>query len=80
MFPSIDHVVSLAFGGTNDDDNLVCTSMKRNLAKSTSSLDEIGWKLHPPGKLDDWNGLTTWFLRYVDAHPALLDNKDISGW
>ena len=76
----LDHIVSLAFGGTNDDDNLVCTSMKRNLAKSTSSLDEIGWKLHPPGKLEDWDGLTAWFLHCVDAHPQLLMNRDISGW
>ncbi len=80
LFPSIDHIISLAFGGTNDDNNLVCTSMKRNLAKSTSSLDEIGWKLYPPGKLDDWDGLTAWFLHYVDAHPQLLTNRDISGW
>ena len=80
LVPAIDHVVSLAFGGTNGDDNLVCTSMKRNLAKSTSSLDEIGRKLQPPGKLDDWDGLTTWFMSYVDAHPQLLTNKDINGW
>ena len=80
LFPSIDHVVPLAFGGTNDDDNLVCTSMKRNMAKSTSTLEEIGWTLHPPGKLEDWDGLLGWFMEYVFAHPALLLNNDVNNW
>ena len=52
LFPSIDHIVLLAFGGTNDDDNLVCT----------------------------WDGLTAWFMNYVDNNHALLLNKDINNW
>ncbi len=80
LFPSIDHIVPLAFGGTNDDDNLVCTSMKRNMAKSTSALEQIGWTVHPPGKLEDWDGLTAWFMNYVGSHPALLLNNDVNDW
>ena len=80
LFPSIDHIIPLAFGGTNDDDNLVCTSMKRNMAKSTSTLEEIGWTLNPPGKLEDWDGLFGWFMEYVTTHPALLLNNDVNNW
>ncbi len=80
LFPSIDHIVPLAFGGTNDEDNLVCTSMKRNMAKATSSLEEIGWELHPAGKLHEWDGLLLWFLQYVQMHPKALDNSYTCGW
>ena len=80
LFPSIDHIVPLAFGGTNDEGNLVCTSMKRNLAKSTSTLEEIGWKIYPAGNLNDWDGLFYWFMNYVEKNPELLQNNDIKKW
>lgn len=80
LVPAIDHIVPLAFGGTNDDDNLLCTSGKRNMAKSTSTLEQIGWTIHPPGKLEDWDGLTAWFMNYVGENPALLLNNDVNNW
>ncbi len=80
LFPSIDHIVPLAFGGTNDEDNLVCTSMKRNMAKATSSLEELGWEICPAGKLDEWDGLLSWFIRYVQMHPEALNNSYTRGW
>lgn len=80
LFPSIDHIVPLAFGGTNDEENLVCTSMKRNLAKSTSTLEEISWKIYPAGNLKDWDGLFSWFMDYVEKNPELLQNNDIKKW
>ena len=80
LFPSIDHIVPLAFGGTNDEENLVCTSMKKNLAKSTSTLEEIGWEIYPAGNLQDWDGLFSWFMNYVEKNPELLQNNDIKNW
>ena len=80
LFPSIDHIIPLAFGGTNDEENLVCTSMKRNMAKSTSTLEEIGWKIYPPGNLEDWDGLLTWFVKYVGKKPELLEDNSIQSW
>ena len=80
LVPAIDHVVPLAFGGTNDADNLICTSDKRNMAKSTSTLEEIGWKIYPPGKLEEWDGLLAWFMNHVSENPELLLNDDINNW
>ncbi len=80
LFPSIDHVVPLAFGGTNDEDNLLCTSMKRNLAKSTSTLEEVGWHIYPPGKLTDWDGMLSWFMEYVPEHEELLKDDATRRW
>lgn len=80
LFPSIDHIVPLAFGGTNEKNNLVCTSMKRNMAKSTSTLDEIGWNIFPEGNLEEWDGMLKWFIDYVEKNPELLENNDIKNW
>ena len=80
LFPSIDHIVPLAFGGTNDEDNLVCTSMKRNMAKATSSLEEIGWELHPAGKLPEWDGMMLWFVTYAQRYHQIRDNAYIREW
>ena len=80
LFPSIDHVIPLAFGGTNEKENLVCTSMKRNMAKSTSTLEEIGWKIFPEGNLEDWDGMLDWFISYVNENPEILQNNDVKNW
>ena len=60
--PTIDHIIPVAKGGTNDEDNLVTTSMLKNSAKSLHSLSELGWRLYPEGDLKEWDGLTKWFL------------------
>src|SRR5437762_6078187 len=45
---TIDHVVPITRGGVDDESNWVTTSMVKNSAKSNSTLEETGWKLHPP--------------------------------
>lgn len=80
LYPSIDHIKPLAFGGTNDTENLLCTSMKRNLAKSTSTPEEIGWEIFPAGDLELWDGLLSWFTSYVGENPELLRDNDIKTW
>ena len=72
---TVDHLVPVSHGGTNDQSNLVTTSMARNSAKMNWSIDELGWKLHPPGCLDDWDGLLGWFSMYLTANPEMLENR-----
>jgi hypothetical protein len=43
LFPTIDHLVPVARNGTNDESNLVTTSMVRNAAKANFTIEEIGW-------------------------------------
>jgi hypothetical protein len=63
LFPTIDHVVPMSRGGENEARNWVCTSMLRNAAKANFTIEELGWRMHPPGDLAAWDGLTVWFLR-----------------
>jgi hypothetical protein len=37
--------------------------MLKNTAKANFTIEELGWQLHPPGSLSEWDGLTGWFMR-----------------
>jgi hypothetical protein len=54
--------------------------MLKNQAKSHWTLEELGWVLYEPGDLKDWDGLTQWFLDYVDIHKEVLDNAYLKRW
>lgn len=71
LFPTLDHVNPIARGGMDADDNVVTTSMLRNAAKAHWTLAELGWSLYAAGSVADWDGLSSWFARYVDARPAV---------
>ena len=63
LFPTIDHLVPISRGGEDEAHNWVCTSMLKNAAKANFTIEELGWRLHPIGNLEAWDGLTVWFLR-----------------
>lgn len=72
FFPTVDHKVPIARGGKNDNENLVCTSMLRNSAKGNFTLEELNWELLPSGNYSEWDGMTDWFIQYVDENRDLL--------
>lgn len=80
LFPTVDHVTSVAYGGADVAENWVTTSMLRNSAKSHWGLQELGWQLSPAGDLKDWDGLTGWFFAYVRGKPELLSDKYLYRW
>ncbi|MEX1185821.1 MAG: HNH endonuclease signature motif containing protein [Gemmatimonadaceae bacterium] len=80
LSPTIDHIIPVSRGGRDDAANWVTTSMRRNSAKSNWTLEELGWALCPAGALHDWDGLTSWFVRHVAAHPSLLQVGLIARW
>jgi hypothetical protein len=69
---SVDHLKPLAFGGLDEPSNLVTTSMGRNMQKGNRTLEELGWQLHPPGRLQDWDGLSSWFVARVEEDRSVL--------
>lgn len=73
LAPTIDHVVPVTRSGSNDGVNLVTTSQTRNSLKGSARLDEIGWRLHEPGRLVDWDGLTGWYAGFLETHPERVD-------
>lgn len=81
LFPSIDHLVPVARGGADDASNWVTASLLRNSAKAHWTLEELDWSLQPPGNIGDWDGLSTWYIDYLNEHPDLLGaNSYLKRW
>ncbi len=80
LFPTIDHLVPVARGGVDAEPNWVSTSMLRNSAKAHWTLHELGWSLTAPGNHRIWDGLSGWFVGYVEARPELMADKYLARW
>ncbi len=80
LFPTLDHIVPIARGGGDYEDNLVSTSMLRNSAKANSTLEELGWSLHPPGDITRWDGMLAWCVKFIEIDAMLLKDKYIARW
>ena len=80
LMPTIDHVVPVSRGGSDEESNWVCTSQLRNGAKSNWLLSELDWTLREPGDLANWDGLFGWFMWYVGEHPRCLEDQYINSW
>jgi len=62
LYPTIDHIVPVARGGADDENNVVTTSMLRNGAKGNWFVEELGWPGERAPVVPEWDGLLTWFL------------------
>jgi 5-methylcytosine-specific restriction endonuclease McrA len=84
LMPTIDHVIPVARGGSDDETNWVTTSMLRNSAKSNWTLEELGWSLFPAGNLKDWDGLTSLYIELfesiLESQSVLARDKVLSNW
>lgn len=79
-YPTVDHIVPIARGGKNEPSNWATTSMLHNQAKLNWTLEELGWTLHEPGNLSDWDGMSKTFVAIVEQRPALLEDRYITNW
>lgn len=77
---TIDHLVPVSRGGNNEESNLVSTSMTRNSAKGNWTLEDLGWTLHAPGDIREWDGLIGWFIDFTETHPELCEKSWIRSW
>ena len=70
---TIDHLVPVTLGGPDEPANWMTTSMAQNSAKMNWTLEDLGWTLHPPGDIRDWDGMLGWSVDYLTAHPEAAD-------
>ena len=80
LFPTIDHLVPIARGGSDSDENWVTTSMLHNTAKANWTIEELGWRLYPAGDLENWDGMARWFLDFTGGHPEMLADAYVRRW
>ncbi len=80
LTPTLDHVIPISRGGEDNDGNIVTTSMLRNSAKLNWTLEELGWKCFEPGDYSKWDGLLSWFKKYMDKNQVLLTDSYFGHW
>lgn len=80
LFPTLDHIIPVARGGADNDENIVSASMLRNSAKANWTLEELGWSLHPPGNMNQWDGMLAWFMEFIGKNKHITQEKYISQW
>jgi hypothetical protein len=80
FYPTCDHVIPIARGGENVAENIVTTSMKINSAKSNFLMEELGLKLYEKGSIKNWDGMITWYRKYIKNNQKILENNYIAGW
>lgn len=78
--PTVDHIYPVALGGADSEENWATTSMLHNSIKSNWTLEQLNWKLHEAGKLEEWDGLTALFVKLVEADSSLLEDSYIKKW
>lgn len=78
--PTVDHIIPISLGGADDVKNRVTTSMLHNSIKSNWTLEQLNWKLYEPGKLEDYDGLTSLFIQLVNANKDMLKDDYIKKW
>lgn len=77
LFPTLDHIIPVARGGPDQEDNLISTSMLRNSTKANWTLEELGWSIHPPGDMNQWDGM---LVRCIKKDSEIIKDKYISRW
>lgn len=80
LLPTIDHIIPVSRGGADEETNWVTTSQLRNGAKSNGLLEELGWVLHEPGNLDDWDGMIRWYVSHISQNREILEDNYLSSW
>ncbi len=78
--PTVDHIVPVALGGADTEENWASTSMLHNSIKSNWTLEQLQWHLYDAGDFEAWDGLTHLFLQLVEQEEALLTDSYIRKW
>jgi hypothetical protein len=80
LYPTIDHVIPVARGGTDDESNIVTTSMLRNSAKSNWFLEELDWPIERAPIVPEWDGLLRWFMTTWNVNETLRRDIGLRRW
>lgn len=75
-----DHKKPVAANGSDNMENLVTTSMSKNLQKNSIDLDDLGWTLYFPDNKNNWDGLSSFYIEQCHRNPRLLKQQYFRDW
>lgn len=78
LWPAIDHVkaISRSYDSilANSVENLVTAAAPVNSEKSSNDIEFFRWPLLSPEPLPDWDGLTAWYVQYLNQDNSWLSH------
>jgi hypothetical protein len=80
LYACANKLVPLSPGGKGEEANLITTTMPYVLARSDSTVEEVGWRLTREGYVDEWDGMSSWYVEYVKEHPELRNENYFNMW
>jgi hypothetical protein len=73
-------LIPLSRGGKNEEENLITTTMPYILARTDQTVEEAGWRLTREGFVDEWDGMSTWYVEYITEHQELREINFFNLW
>ena len=76
----IDRLLPISRGGSDAEGNLITTTMPYVLARFNSTVEEMGWRLTREGYVDEWDGMSSWYVEYVKENQELRNVNYFNLW
>jgi hypothetical protein len=80
LYACIDRLLPESRGGSVAESNLVTTTMPYVLARSNATIEEMGWRLTREGFVDEWDGMSSWYVEYIKANQELRNTNYFNLW
>jgi hypothetical protein len=80
LYACIYGLIPKSRGGLDAESNLITTTMPYVLARSHSTVEEMGWRLTREGYVDEWDGMSSWYVEYVKENPELRNINYFNLW
>jgi hypothetical protein len=80
LYACIDRLLPESRGGSVAESNLVTTTMPYILARSNATIEEMGWRLTREGFVDEWDGMSSWYVQYLNANQELRKLNYFNLW
>ncbi len=66
--------------GSDAECNQLTTTMPYVLARSDSTVEEMGWRLTREGYVDEWDGMSSWYVDHVKENQELRSINYFNLW
>jgi hypothetical protein len=81
LSPTVDHRDPVTRDGLDVVENFVTACWRCNSTKSNWTLKELGRSNKPNSDSKKWDGLTNWFLEFVESRQGFLKaNPQLKSW
>jgi hypothetical protein len=80
IYACIDRLLPKSQGGSDAESNQITTTMPYVLARSHSNVEEMDWRLTREGFVDEWDGMSSWYVEYVNANQELRNANYFNLW